>query len=172
MRRSRVLDFQVYQSRGHRCRLQRGSRNCARGLHHHLHPSSPNPHLTCLIPPSFNNDHKSVFSPLLLLLHRSPFSLALQVKLALKEDWGGEGRLGCNVGQGLLHRLPFTALITDYVEPAIDEPLPAEPIVLEVAALVLCPSSFVIILWLCVSSLTSRAPSPSSSPCWCPPPTK
>ncbi len=30
-----------------------------------------------------------------------------EVKLFLKEDWGGEGRLGCDVGHGYLHRLPL-----------------------------------------------------------------
>ncbi len=29
-----------------------------------------------------------------------------QVRLDLKERWGGQGRLGCDVGHGLLHRLP------------------------------------------------------------------
>jgi hypothetical protein len=29
-----------------------------------------------------------------------------QVRLDLKERWSGQGRLGCDVGHGLLHRLP------------------------------------------------------------------
>lgn len=45
-------------------------------------------------------------SELAIYVYNSQSDVVRCVSLVPRGDWGGEGVLGCNVGQGYLHRLP------------------------------------------------------------------
>ena len=61
------------------------------------------------------------------------FKTVREVRLEIKDNWGGPGRLGCDVGHGLLHRLPAKSPTAKSV-PTPDEEFETynEPIPIEV----------------------------------------